>query len=61
MAISDLEYSVDEEIALCFKKTSATRPACDAYAAEHLGGDIIPVAEQGIAAARSMLGPVAKL
>ncbi|CRG88971.1 hypothetical protein PISL3812_06006 [Talaromyces islandicus] len=48
MTTSDLEYSVDQEIAHFFEKTSVTRSACDAYAKEHLGGDIIPVAVQGV-------------
>ncbi|KAJ0426700.1 hypothetical protein BJY00DRAFT_297708 [Aspergillus carlsbadensis] len=48
MAVSDLEYSVDKEIAYFFTKTSATRAACDAYVVEHLGGDIVPVAVQGV-------------
>ncbi|GAB1200971.1 hypothetical protein APSETT444_010354 [Aspergillus pseudonomiae] len=48
MATGDLEYSVDKEIAQFFDKMTATRAACDAYAAEHLGGDVIPVAVQAV-------------
>ncbi|RDW70673.1 uncharacterized protein DSM5745_08184 [Aspergillus mulundensis] len=57
MAISDWEYSVDDEIACFFEKTTATRAACDAYAAEHLGGDIIPVAVQGVCSYTVYAGP----
>ncbi|KAL4885671.1 hypothetical protein BJY04DRAFT_231099 [Aspergillus karnatakaensis] len=45
---SNEEYPVDEEIAHFFEKTTATRAACDAYAAEHFGGEVIPVAVQGV-------------
>lgn len=48
MATTDLEYSADQEIAHFFEQTSAARLACDAYAKEHLGGDVIPVAVQGV-------------
>ncbi|KAL2377053.1 hypothetical protein RJZ90_007040 [Blastomyces dermatitidis] len=48
MAASEVEYSVEREIDEFFKKTSATRAACDSYAKEHLGGDVISVAVQGV-------------
>lgn len=48
MGASDVQYSVDQEIGQFFEKTSATRLACDTYTKEHLGGDIIPVAVQGV-------------
>lgn len=57
MAPSDLEYSVDQEIAVFFEKTSTTRLACDAYAMVHLGGDVIPVAVQGACSYTVYAGP----
>jgi hypothetical protein len=48
MAASDIAYSVDQEIADFFKKTTATRLACDTFAREHVGGKIVPVAVQGV-------------
>jgi hypothetical protein len=48
MATSDLAYSIDQEIVDFFEKTTASRSACDTFAREHLGGNIIPVAVQGV-------------
>ncbi|KAJ5178376.1 uncharacterized protein N7500_001075 [Penicillium coprophilum] len=48
MATSDLAYSVDQEIADFFQKTTVTRSACDNFAREHVGGNIVPVAVQGV-------------
>lgn len=42
------EYSVDQEITNFFEKAAVTRSACDAYAREHLGGNVIPVPVQGV-------------
>lgn len=41
-------YSLDQEIADFFEKTAATRSECDTFASEHLGGNIVPVAVQGV-------------
>ncbi|EQL33190.1 hypothetical protein BDFG_04636 [Blastomyces dermatitidis ATCC 26199] len=57
MATSHLQYSVDQEIAHFFAKTSASRSACDTYVKEHLGGDIIPVAVQGVCSYTVYAGP----
>ncbi|CEO58966.1 hypothetical protein PMG11_03658 [Penicillium brasilianum] len=46
MATSDLAYSVDQEIANFFAKTTVTRSACDNFARKHVGGNIVPVAVQ---------------
>lgn len=48
MATTYPEYSVASEIEAFFKKTSATRAACDARAAELAGGKaVVPVDVQG--------------
>lgn len=60
MATSDLAYSVDQEIADFFEKTEATRSACDAFAREHVGGNIIPVAVQGVCSYTVYAGPNAE-
>lgn len=41
-------YSVDQGIANFFRQTSATRAACDQFPKEHLGGQVVPVAVQGV-------------
>lgn len=43
MATKSNIYNFEEEVAEFFTRTSATRSACDAYAKEHLGGDVTPV------------------
>lgn len=48
MAANDVAYSVEQEIDDFSKKTSATRTACDNYAKEHLGGNVIPMAVRGV-------------
>lgn len=53
----DLQYSVDQEIGHFFEQTSATRIACDTYTKEHLGGDVIPVAVQGVCSYTVYAGP----
>ncbi|KAJ5291517.1 hypothetical protein N7478_000768 [Penicillium angulare] len=60
MATSDLEYSVDQEIADFFEKTTATRSACDILAKQHLGGNIVPVAVQGVCSYTVYAGPNAE-
>ncbi|KAF9894418.1 hypothetical protein FE257_007921 [Aspergillus nanangensis] len=57
MATSGDEYSVDQDITHFFEKTTATRAVCDAYVTEHLGGDIIPVAVQGVCSYTVYAGP----
>lgn len=52
------DYSVDEEILYFFRQTSATQSACDARARDLVGGSIIPVAVQGIAAILFMRAPI---
>ena len=42
-----VEYSLENQIAVFFKKTSATREACDERAASLVGGPISPAAIQG--------------
>ena len=42
-----VEYSLENKIAVFFKKTSATREACDARAASLVGGPISPAAIPG--------------
>jgi hypothetical protein len=61
MATSDLAYSVDQQIALFFEKAAATRSACDSFVREHLGGDVIPVAVQGVCSYTVYAGPNAEL
>lgn len=51
------EYSVDQEIADFFNKTSATRSACDARATELVGGSVTPVAVQGVCSYSVYAGP----
>lgn len=46
MGLGNQEYSVDQEIIDFFKKTSATRSACDERAKELVGGTPTPVAVQ---------------
>ncbi|KAI1123160.1 hypothetical protein F5Y10DRAFT_252364 [Nemania abortiva] len=48
MASINQEYSVDLEIALFFGQTSATQPQCDASAKQLIGGNVVPVAVQGV-------------
>ncbi|KAM4056074.1 phosphotransferase enzyme family protein [Hirsutella rhossiliensis] len=48
MASKSQEYSVEDEIATFFSKTSVRRERCDAVAKELVGGDeIVPVSTQG--------------
>lgn len=42
-----VEYSLSSSIAEFFKKTSATREACDAKALALVGGAVVPVPNQG--------------
>ncbi|KAL4898761.1 hypothetical protein BDV59DRAFT_207006 [Aspergillus ambiguus] len=60
MATRSLEYSVDQEIANFFERTTATRSACDTFAREHLGGNVIPVAVQGVCSYTVYAGPNAE-
>ena len=48
MSSSNEEYSVDQEFALFFEKTVATRSECDSRAEELVGGNVVPVAVQGV-------------
>ncbi|KAI1314273.1 hypothetical protein F5Y03DRAFT_336620 [Xylaria venustula] len=48
MASNNQEYSVDLEIDHFFEKTSATRSECDASAKQLVGGDVVPIAVQGV-------------
>ena len=48
MTASNEEYSVEQDTAAFFSKTSATRSACDARAKELVGGDITAVPVQGV-------------
>lgn len=57
MATSSLDYSVDQEIASFFERTTATRSACDTFAREHLGGEVVPVAVQGVCSYTVYAGP----
>ncbi|GLA57104.1 hypothetical protein AtubIFM55763_010050 [Aspergillus tubingensis] len=57
MATSSLDYSVDQAIASFFERTTATRSACDAFAREHLGGEVVPVAVQGVCSYTIYAGP----
>ncbi|PWY70639.1 hypothetical protein BO83DRAFT_399780 [Aspergillus eucalypticola CBS 122712] len=52
-----LDYSVDQEIADFFERTTATRSDCDAFAREHLGGEFVPVAVQGVCGYTVYAGP----
>ncbi|KAL4916689.1 hypothetical protein BDW62DRAFT_211806 [Aspergillus aurantiobrunneus] len=60
MATSDMEYSVESEIHEFFKKVSTTRSACETYAREHVGGEIVPVAVQGVFSYTVYAGPHGK-
>lgn len=51
------EYSVDAEIDSFFKKTSATRAACDARATQLAGGNVVPVDVQGVCSYSVYAGP----
>ncbi|KXX83352.1 hypothetical protein MMYC01_200087 [Madurella mycetomatis] len=55
--MSNQEYSVDQEIAYFFEKTSATRSACNARAKELVGGNVTPVAVQGVCSYSVYAGP----
>ena len=57
MGASDVQYSLDQEIGHFFEQTSTTRLACDTYAKENLGGDVIPVAVQGVCSYTVYAGP----
>ncbi|KAI5865624.1 hypothetical protein GGS23DRAFT_560059 [Durotheca rogersii] len=57
MAPTYSEYSVDEEIASFFSKTSATRSACDDRAEELAGGKVVPVQVQGVCSYSVYAGP----
>lgn len=57
---SNLEYSVDQEIADFFQKTTASRSSCDTFARENLGGNIVPVAVQGVCSYSVYAGPNAE-
>ncbi|KAJ8126099.1 hypothetical protein O1611_g7539 [Lasiodiplodia mahajangana] len=48
MASNNQEYSVDSEIVHFFGQTSATRSECDALAKQLVGGNVVPVAVQGV-------------
>lgn len=48
MAAEDMEYSLEKEISTFFEQITVTRSACDTYAREHLGGNIIPLTVQGV-------------
>lgn len=51
------EYSVASEIEAFFKKTSATRAACDTRAIELAGGNAVPVDVQGACSYSVYAGP----
>lgn len=51
------EYSVASEIEVFFKKTSATRAACDARAVELVGENVVPVDVQGVCSYSVYAGP----
>lgn len=55
--MSNQEYSVDQEIAYFFEKTSATRSACNTRAKELVGGNVTPVAVQGVCSYSVYAGP----
>ncbi|KAL9115811.1 MAG: hypothetical protein Q9227_000179 [Pyrenula ochraceoflavens] len=57
MSSSNQEYSVEQEIAEFFKKTSATRSVCDIHARELVGGNVTPVAVQGACSYSVYAGP----
>lgn len=57
MATTYEEYSVASEIESFFKKTSATRAACDTRATELAGGDAVPVDVQGACSYSVYAGP----
>lgn len=51
------QYSLDEELANFFAKTTANRSACDARAEELVGGKATPVAVQGNCSYSIYAGP----
>jgi hypothetical protein len=57
MATTYAEYSVVSEIEGFFKKTSATRAACDARATELAGENVVPVDVQGVCSYSVYAGP----
>lgn len=57
MAAVYAEYSVASEIEAFFKKTSATRAACDAKAAELAGGNVVPIDVRGACSYSVYAGP----
>ncbi|OKL61153.1 hypothetical protein UA08_03473 [Talaromyces atroroseus] len=50
-------YSMDSEIAQFFEQTSVPRSVCDSYAKEELGGEVVPVAVQGVCSYTVYAGP----
>lgn len=57
MATTYSEYSVDAEIEAFFRKTSATRSACNARARELAGENVAPVEVQGVCSYSVYAGP----
>lgn len=57
MATTYSEYSVDPAIEAFFRKTPATRPACDARARELAGENVVPVDVQGACSYSVYAGP----
>ncbi|KAH8746624.1 hypothetical protein F5883DRAFT_253920 [Diaporthe sp. PMI_573] len=57
MTTTYAEYSVVSEIEGFFKKTSATRAACDARATELAGENVVPVDVQGVCSYSVCAGP----
>ena len=57
MTTIDAEYSVNDEIASFFAKTSATRSQCDARATELTGGKAVPIEVQGVCSYTVYAGP----
>lgn len=57
MATTYEEYSVASETKAFFKKTSATRAACDTKSIELVGGNAVPVDVQGACSYSVYAGP----
>lgn len=57
MGSTNEEYSVDDEIAQFFEKTSASRSECDARAKELVGGNVNAVVVQGVCSYSVYAGP----
>lgn len=60
MATKNRVYDIDQEIADFFAQTTATLSACNDFAREHVGGEVVPVTVQGVCSYTVYAGPHAE-